>query len=147
MCVRRFRSNSVLDILFLRDTNLFTAAAREHVRCDPRANPTDPPLGLRSDRPDPPSGLRSSAAADRTPPAVGRSALGAQTANSACSLQCDARIKRMDVLAPAEGLPPHITQFVHGTRILLLARVGVYRRFVNGTASATRAPCYIFRRQ
>ena len=45
------------------------------------------------------------------------------------------------VLAPAEGLPPHITQFVHGTRILLFARVGVYRRFVNGTASATRAPC------
>jgi len=29
--------------------------------------PTDPPLGLRSDRPDPPSGLRYSAAADRTP--------------------------------------------------------------------------------
>ena len=48
------------------------------------------------------------------------------------------------VLAPAEGLPPstaHITQFVHGIRILLFARVGVYRRFVNGTASATRAPC------
>jgi len=62
------------------------------VRCDPRANPTDPPLGLRSDRPDPPFGLRYSAAADRTPPAVGRSALGAQTAKSACSLQCDARI-------------------------------------------------------
>ena len=39
----------------------------------------------------PPSGLRSSAAADRTPPAVGRSALGAQTAKSACSLQDDAR--------------------------------------------------------
>ena len=34
-----------------------------------------------------------------------------------------------------------ITQFVHGIRILLFARVGVYRRFVNGTASATRAPC------
>ena len=49
-----------------------------------------------------------------------------------------------DVLAPAEGLPPstaHITQFVHGIRILLFARVGVYCRFVNGTASATRAPC------
>ena len=29
--------------------------------------PTDPPLGLRSDRPGPPSGLRYSAAADRTP--------------------------------------------------------------------------------
>ena len=62
------------------------------MRCDPRANPTDHPLGLRSDRPDPPSGLRSSAAADRTPPAVGRSALGAQTAKSACSLQDDAHI-------------------------------------------------------
>ena len=40
----------------------------------------------------------------------------------------------MDVLAPAEGLRPstaHITQFVHGIRILLFARVGVYRRFVN----------------
>ena len=50
----------------------------------------------------------------------------------------------IDVLAPAEGLRPstaHITQFVHGIRILLFARVGVYRRFVNGTASATRAPC------
>merc|ERR1712086_941547 len=49
-----------------------------------------------------------------------------------------------NVLAPAEGLPPStadITQFVHGIRILLFARVGVYRRFVNGTASATRAPC------
>ena len=44
-----------------------------------------------------------------------------------------------DVLAPAEGLPPstaQITQFVHGIRILLFARVGVYCRFVNGTASA-----------
>ena len=40
-----------------------------------------------------------------------------------------------------KACPAHITQFVHGTRILLLARVGVYRRFVNGTASATRAPC------
>ena len=57
------------------------------MRCAPRANPTDPPLGLRSDRPDPPSGLRSSAADDRTPPAVGRSALGAQPTKSACSLQ------------------------------------------------------------
>ena len=37
--------------------------------------------------------------------------------------------------------PADITQFVHGIRILLFARVGVYRRFVNGTASATRAPC------
>ena len=47
-----------------------------------------------------------------------------------------------DVLAPAEGLRHgHITQFVHGIRILLFARVGVYCRFVNGTASATRAPC------
>ena len=57
--------------------------------------------------------------------------------------QC-APVKRMDVLAPAEGLRPstaQITQFVHGIRILLFARVGVYRRFVNGTASATRAPC------
>ena len=48
------------------------------------------------------------------------------------------------VLAPAEGLPPstaHITQFLHGIRILLFVRVGVYCRFVNGTASATRAPC------
>ena len=35
----------------------------------------------------------------------------------------------------------HITQFVHGIRILLFVRVGVYCRFVNGTASATRAPC------
>ena len=35
-----------------------------------------------------------------------------------------------NVLAPAEGLPPstaHITQFVHGIRILLFVRVGVYR--------------------
>ena len=49
-----------------------------------------------------------------------------------------------NVLAPAEGLPPstaQITQFVHGIRILLFVRVGVYCRFVNGTASATRAPC------
>ena len=49
-----------------------------------------------------------------------------------------------NVLAPAEGLPPstaHIKQFVHGIRILLFVRVGVYCRFVNGTASATRAPC------
>ena len=37
--------------------------------------------------------------------------------------------------------PAHIAGFVHGIRILLFARVGVYRRFVNGTASATRAPC------
>ena len=34
-----------------------------------------------------------------------------------------------------------ITWFLHGIRILLFVRVGVYRRFVNGTASATRAPC------
>ena len=53
--------------LVFRDTNLFTAAASVCGVCDPRANPTDPPLGLRSDRPDPPSGLRYSAAADRTP--------------------------------------------------------------------------------
>ena len=49
-----------------------------------------------------------------------------------------------NVLAPAEGLPPSTAQiagFVHGIRILLFARVGVYCRFVNGTASATRAPC------
>ena len=55
-----------------------------------------------------------------------------------------APVKGMDVLAPAEGLRPstaQITQFVHGIRNLLFARVGVYRRFVNGTASATRAPC------
>ena len=48
------------------------------------------------------------------------------------------------VLAPAEGLPPSTAQiagFVHGIRILLFVRVGVYCRFVNGTASATRAPC------
>ena len=53
-------------------------------------------------------------------------------------------VKRSDVLAPAEGLPPstaHIVGFAHGIRILLFARVGVYCRFVNGTASATRAPC------
>ena len=68
--------------LVFRETNLFTAAASVCGVCDPRANPTDPPLGLRSDRPDPPSGLRSSAAVDRTPPAVGRSALGAQTTKS-----------------------------------------------------------------
>ena len=37
--------------------------------------------------------------------------------------------------------PAHIAGFVHGIRILLFARLGVYRRFVNGTASATRAPC------
>ena len=57
---------------------------------------------------------------------------------------CSAPVKRMDVLAPAEGLRPstaQITWFLHGIRILLFARVGVYRRFVNGTASATRAPC------
>ena len=35
----------------------------------------------------------------------------------------------------------HITWFLHGIRILLFVRVGVYCRFVNGTASATRAPC------
>ena len=77
--------------LVFRDTNLFTAVASV---CGVTLEPTrpTPPLGLRSDRPDPPCGLRSSAAADRTPPAVGRSALGAQTAKSACSLQCDARI-------------------------------------------------------
>ena len=49
-----------------------------------------------------------------------------------------------NVLAPAEGLPPstaEITWFLHGIRILLFVRVGVYCRFVNGTASATRAPC------
>ena len=49
-----------------------------------------------------------------------------------------------NVLAPAEGLPPStadIVGFAHGIRILLFARVGVYCRFVNGTASATRAPC------
>ena len=54
------------------------------------------------------------------------------------------RLQFYDVLAPAEGLPPstaQITQFVHGIRILLFVRVGVYCRFVNGTASATRAPC------
>ena len=34
-----------------------------------------------------------------------------------------------------------ITWFLHGIRILLFVRVGVYCRFVNGTASATRAPC------
>ncbi|EOD32801.1 hypothetical protein EMIHUDRAFT_230404 [Emiliania huxleyi CCMP1516] len=28
-------------------------------------------------------------------------------------------------------LKAYITQFVHGIRILLFARVGVYRRFVN----------------
>ena len=60
--------------------------------------PTDPPLGLRSDRPDPPFGLRYSAAADRTPPAVGRSALGAQTAKSACSLQYDAHVCNLEHL-------------------------------------------------
>ena len=57
-----------------------------------------------------------------------------------------------NVLAPAEqtkkislsqlkACTAQIAQFVHGIRILLFARVGVYRRFVNGTASATRAPC------
>ena len=53
-------------------------------------------------------------------------------------------IRWISYLAPAEGLPPSTAQivgFVHGIRILLFARVGVYRRFVNGTASATRAPC------
>ena len=47
-------------------------------------------------------------------------------------------------LAPAECLRPStadITWFRHGIRILLFVRVGVYCRFVNGTASATRAPC------
>ena len=34
-----------------------------------------------------------------------------------------------------------IVGFAHGIRILLFVRVGVYCRFVNGTASATRAPC------
>ena len=55
---------------------------------------------------------------------------------------CSAPVKH--ILAPAEGLPPstaHITWFLHGIRILLFVRVGVYCRFVNGTASATRAPC------
>ena len=54
--------------------------------------PTDPPPSVcaPTDR----RGLRSSAAADRTPPAVGRSALGAQTAKSACSLQDDAHMRR-----------------------------------------------------
>ena len=46
-----------------------------------------------------------------------------------------ASILRMSCrLAPAEGLPPStadITQFVHGIRILLFVRVGVYCRFVN----------------
>ena len=71
----------------------------------------------------------------------------ARWARSAASLSCSVRSGRSSfthVLAPAEGLPPStadIVQFVHGIRILLFARVGVYRRFVNGTASATRAPC------
>ena len=57
-------------------------------------------------------------------------------------LQCSR--KTSDVLARAESLPPstaEITWFLHGIRILLFVRVGVYCRFVNGTASATRAPC------
>jgi len=50
-------SNSVRDIPTNRDTNLFTAAASMcGVTLEP-TRPTDPPLGLRSDRPDPPSGL------------------------------------------------------------------------------------------
>ena len=54
--------------LVFRETNLFTAASVCGVThtSQPR-EPTDLPLGLRSDRPDPPSGLRSSAAVDRTP--------------------------------------------------------------------------------
>ena len=70
----------------------------------------------------------------------------ARWARSAASLSCSVRSGRSSfthVLAPAEGLPPstaQITWFLHGIRILLFARVGVYRRFVNGTASATRAP-------
>ena len=73
--------------LVFRETNLFTAARVCGVThtSQPR-EPTDLPLGLRSDRPDPPSGLRSSAAVDRTPPAVGRSALGAQTAKAEVGL-------------------------------------------------------------
>ena len=42
---------------------------------------------------------------------------------------------------PRPQLTSRTTQFVHGIRILLFVRVGVYCRFVNGTASATRAPC------
>ena len=59
--------------LVFRDTNSFTAAASVCGVCDPRANPTDPPLGLRSDRPDPPSGLRSAVFRGRRPDAPLRS--------------------------------------------------------------------------
>ena len=79
--------------LVFRDTNLITAAASVcGVTLEP-TRPTPPSVCAPTDRTPPPvCGVRSSAAADRTPPAVGRSALGAETANSARSLQDDARI-------------------------------------------------------
>ena len=46
-----------------------------------------------------------------------------------------------DVLAPAEGLGPTSSDSCTVFGFWLFARVGVYRRFVNGPASATRAPC------
>ena len=46
-----------------------------------------------------------------------------------------------DVLAPAEGLRPRSPDSCTVFGFWLFVRVGVYRRFVNGTASATRAPC------
>ena len=67
--------------LVFRDTNLFTAAASV---CGVTLEPT---------RPTPPSVC---APTDRTPPAVGRSALSAQTANSACSLQDESIIRSAD---------------------------------------------------
>ena len=42
---------------------------------------------------------------------------------------------------PRPRTTAEIVGFAHGIRILLFVRVGVYCRFVNGTASATRAPC------
>ena len=62
-------------------------------------------------------------------------------------LRPKARIRRpfvasiLRVLAPAEGLRPRSPTSCTVFGFWLFARVGVYRRFVNGTASATRAPC------
>ena len=73
----------------------------------------------------------------------------ARWARSAASLSCSVRKHgfggrswlQFYVLAPAEGLGPTSPDSCTVFGFWLFARVGVYRRFVNGTASATRAPC------
>ena len=85
-----------------RDTNLFTAAASMcGVTLEP-TRPTPPSVCAPTDRtpppvcglPRPPTGPPLWPTIHLKPPVVGRSALGAQTAKSACSLQDDAHMSR-----------------------------------------------------